>query len=84
MSNLPFAIEGLQKKAMTLDKYRHWVVSLCEDVDNGDDDDDHRYSNYGYHYLGYCPSYGGNVLDISIDPYDPVYVGVYVCLYICR
>ena len=60
--------------------YRDWVVSLYENVDNGDDDDDdeHCYSHYGCHhygyhrYLGYYPCYGGNVLDISIDPYGYV------------
>jgi hypothetical protein len=38
---------------MKLDKYRHWVVALYDNVDNGDDDeDDHRYSHYGsHHYL---------------------------------
>ena len=57
---------------MTLDKYRHWVISVYENVDNGDDDE-HRYSHYGYqHYLGFYPSYGGNVLDISIEPYGYV------------
>ena len=60
---------------MTVDKYRHWVVSLYENVDDDDDDDEQQYSHYGYHhYLGFYPWYGGNVLDISIDPEGYVYV----------
>ena len=35
--------------------------------------------NYCYHhYLGYYPSYGGNVLDISIDHYGYMQACMYV------
>ena len=80
ISNLQFAVEGSQQKDMTV-KYRQWVVSLNENVDNGDDYE-HRYSHYGYHYLGLYPSYGGNVLDISNDPYGYVSACMYVCIYV--
>ena len=59
-------------------------LSLYENVDNGDDDE-HCYSHYGYqYYSGYFPSYGGNILDISIDPtYTPLGICRRACMYVC-
>ena len=40
-----------------------------------------------HHYLAHFPSYGGNVLDIGVDPfgsmYACMYVGIYVSKYAC-